>query len=334
MASVGERLRHERESRDTTIEQLAEATGIGLTYLEAMENNDFDALPGPAFGKLYVRAYAEILSFDPKPLIDDYDRERRLLQRDAAAPPGPEPVGSRPVAAAIARWKAARAAERTGRAVEADALEHESPSEEPDGPSEASPNAAVDAVIPETHERTSTARRFLAPLLLVGVAAIASGIYFGMRGTGGGHPLVRPGPESRPTEPPPSVTAESQLPPLPPARRIVRETTAGPLTVVEFGVGRRVVSLTLEGEGERFPAGTVVSFATRVLGGKAGDRIRHVWLHEGRVRQSIRLRLGGPDFRTHSNRTLGEVGAWAVEARDESDHVLARSTFDCTSVDR
>src|SRR5437867_3258089 len=102
MSSVGERLGYEREVKNKTIEEIGVATGIRLSYLEALERNEFHALPGRAFGKLYIRAYAEILGFDPQPLIDQYDREQRQSRRPStgSSPPGPEP--SRRVETAIA----------------------------------------------------------------------------------------------------------------------------------------------------------------------------------------------------------------------------------------
>src|SRR6185436_4486127 len=111
MSSIGERLRSEREAQGTTIEQMASATGIGQGYLEALERNDIHELPGKAFGKLYIRAYAEVLEFDPQPWVEDYDREQRLVAGASTEPGSPAPAGSRPVAAAIARWKAAKAAQ-------------------------------------------------------------------------------------------------------------------------------------------------------------------------------------------------------------------------------
>ena len=77
MATVGERLRLVRESRNTSIEDMVVATGIGQSYLEAVEKDEINVLPGKAFGKLYIRAYAEVFEFDPQPWIDDYDREQR-----------------------------------------------------------------------------------------------------------------------------------------------------------------------------------------------------------------------------------------------------------------
>jgi transcriptional regulator with XRE-family HTH domain len=91
MVTFGDRLRHERESRNTRIRDIAERTRIGLCYLEALENNDFDKLPGPrGFGKLYIRAYAEVLGFDPEPLIRAFDEEhRRRLRAGDVLPPTP-----------------------------------------------------------------------------------------------------------------------------------------------------------------------------------------------------------------------------------------------------
>ena len=106
-------------------------------------------------------------------------------------------------------------------------------------------------------------------------------------------------------------------------------TGAGRLSIPEFGVGRQVVNRRLEGRGDRFEEGGVAWFSTRVLGGEAGEYIRHVWLHEGKTVQSIELKLGGPHWRTHSRKTLWSLGRWTVEARDPQDRVLARATFTC-----
>ena len=340
MASVGERLRLLRETRNTTIEGMVTATGIGQSYLEALERDAIHELPGKAFGKLYIRAYAEVFTFDPQPFIDDYDREQRLVAGASTETASPAPAGSRPVAAAIAQWKAARAAADKPEPVseEVDVIEAVedlpevepelvAPPEEPVVPPEVSAPANVS--VPPVKRR-------LAPLVLVGAVAIASAIYFGMRGTGGErtppssgeqHP-VRPAPESRPAELPPPVVPERKTPP-PVKAPAVREAPAGSLTVPEFGVGRGIVNLRLEGESDRFAEGARVCFSTRVAGGQRGEVIRHVWLYEGRVQQAITLRLGGPGWRTHSNKTLGHAGAWAVEARDDKGLVLARVEFSC-----
>jgi hypothetical protein len=99
--------------------------------------------------------------------------------------------------------------------------------------------------------------------------------------------------------------------------------------VTEFGVGRRVVNLSLEGESDHFAQGVRVCFSSRVLGGRRGEILSHVWLYNEKFQQSIKLPLGGPDWRTHSNKTLGHAGPWAVEVRDADGNALARVTFTC-----
>jgi len=103
-----------------------------------------------------------------------------------------------------------------------------------------------------------------------------------------------------------------------------RGTEPGP---IETADGRR---LGTHGGIIRYTVGQRVSFVTRVSGGNPGERIRHVWMRDGKVEQSIRLRLGASSYRTYSTKTLGRPGAWAVEARDEQGNVLARADFTCT----
>jgi hypothetical protein len=115
--------------------------------------------------------------------------------------------------------------------------------------------------------------------------------------------------------------------PPPPVKAVATPAFDGTLTVSEFGVGRRVVNLRLEGESDRFPVGERVCFSTRVLGGQRGVVLHHVWIFEGKVEQTIPLRLGGADWRTHSTKTILSRGAWAVEARDGNGRVIARANF-------
>ena len=324
MSSVGERLRLLREARNTTIEEMVRATGIGQSYLEALERDAIEELPGKAFGKLYIRAYAEVFTFDPQPWIDDYDREQRLVAGVSSEPTSSAPAGSRPVAAAIAQWKAARMA--TDKPEPVTEIEEVAP--EPTAP----PELPVEAVVPEPEVSAPKASRRLAPLVLVGVVVIVAAIYFGTRDEKPPTRTVQPVPESHrpeapPAEPPPPVAVPPQ--PQPAQAPVIRETPAGALTVTESGVGRRIVNLKLEGESDRFDQGARVCFSTRVTGGQRGGVVRHVWIYEGRVEQTITLRLGGADWRTHSNKTLGRTGAWAVEARDDKGRVLARAAFTC-----
>jgi hypothetical protein len=136
-------------------------------------------------------------------------------------------------------------------------------------------------------------------------------------------PEAQPEATDRPAEP----AAETDPEPSP----VDAVAVPGRLVVDEFGVGRKVVNHRLEDRDDRFVEGEVVWFLTRVLGGRRGERIRHVWLHEGAAVQSIDLAIGSSHWRTQSNKTLWGLGSWTVEARDPEDRVLARAAFTCVS---
>ena len=103
------------------------------------------------------------------------------------------------------------------------------------------------------------------------------------------------------------------------------------LEIPDSGVGTAVLDHVLQGRATSFPEGTKVFFCTRVTGGRDVDRIRHVWIHDGKE-LAIGLAIGGSHWRTYSTKTLwpGSVGLWSVEARDSQNRVLARQEFRCT----
>ena len=72
VGSFGERLQRERELRGITLEEIAEATKIGTRSLRALEEQDFDKLPGGIFNKGFVRAYARYLGLDEEQAVADY----------------------------------------------------------------------------------------------------------------------------------------------------------------------------------------------------------------------------------------------------------------------
>jgi cytoskeletal protein RodZ len=70
--SFGEELRRERELREISLREVAEATKINLRYLEALERNEFEHLPGGVFNKGFVRAYAQFIGVDPEAMVNAY----------------------------------------------------------------------------------------------------------------------------------------------------------------------------------------------------------------------------------------------------------------------
>lgn len=72
MASFGENLRRERELRGVDLRDIAEATNISLRFLQALEQDRTDILPGGIFPKAFVRQYAIYLGLDPDRLATEY----------------------------------------------------------------------------------------------------------------------------------------------------------------------------------------------------------------------------------------------------------------------
>src|SRR5205807_8344371 len=72
MGVFGDRLRREREMRGVTLEEISESTKISKRSLQAMEEEDFDLLPGGIFNKGFVRAYARFLGIDEEQAVADF----------------------------------------------------------------------------------------------------------------------------------------------------------------------------------------------------------------------------------------------------------------------
>lgn len=72
MPSFGEQLRRERELREISLREVSEATKISLRYLQALERNDFEHLPGGLFNKGFVRAYCEFIGVDAESMVNAY----------------------------------------------------------------------------------------------------------------------------------------------------------------------------------------------------------------------------------------------------------------------
>lgn len=82
---VAEMLRHERERRGVTLEQLAEQTKVPLDRLAAFEREGL-VLNGGFYQRARIRAYARALNLDERVVMD------QLEQDLMAAAPAPAPV--------------------------------------------------------------------------------------------------------------------------------------------------------------------------------------------------------------------------------------------------
>jgi cytoskeleton protein RodZ len=68
----GGKLRAARERRGVSLREIANATKIAVSVLEALERNDISRLPGGIFGRAFVRSYALEVGLDPEATIQEF----------------------------------------------------------------------------------------------------------------------------------------------------------------------------------------------------------------------------------------------------------------------
>jgi cytoskeleton protein RodZ len=95
---IGQTLREARIRHHIDLIEIEEKTKIRVRYLRALENEEWDVLPGPTYTRSFIRTYATFLGLDGERLADDF----RRLEEDQMPEPGgrePRPLPQRPVRA-------------------------------------------------------------------------------------------------------------------------------------------------------------------------------------------------------------------------------------------
>ena len=107
MPEIGDQLRETRMRQRIDITEVEAATKIRAKYLRALENEEWDLLPGPTFVKTFLRTYADYLGLDARNLVEQYrsryerpSAQRAHAVRDQPRQP-PQPAPRRPT---IAPW--------------------------------------------------------------------------------------------------------------------------------------------------------------------------------------------------------------------------------------
>ncbi|HIE13563.1 MAG TPA: helix-turn-helix domain-containing protein [Desulfotomaculum sp.] len=71
---IGEQLSHTRKAKGISLETAEEATKIRAKFLRALENEEFNVLPGRVYAKAFLRSYARYLELDDAQLVCEFDR--------------------------------------------------------------------------------------------------------------------------------------------------------------------------------------------------------------------------------------------------------------------
>ena len=110
-ASPGILLSNERVKRGLSLQEVADQLKLSRKQLEAIENDEYDKLPGPAFARGFVRNYAKLLGLDaallnaaldayvPMPMVNPRPAPVEAPSREPARPvePTPEPRPRQPL---------------------------------------------------------------------------------------------------------------------------------------------------------------------------------------------------------------------------------------------
>jgi cytoskeletal protein RodZ len=90
--NIGGDLRHAREQRGWSLEELSIRTRIAVSKLAAIEANSFDRLPEGFYRRAYLRAYAREVGLDSERVVDSY----RTQCSDDTGTPEAEVAAERP----------------------------------------------------------------------------------------------------------------------------------------------------------------------------------------------------------------------------------------------
>jgi cytoskeleton protein RodZ len=95
MADFGSSFKTARESMGLPLDQIATETRISTRFLEAIENEDFQVLPGGIFSRGFIRTYAERLGLDSEKAVAEYERissynEAAVMEGLRVSSPPPE----------------------------------------------------------------------------------------------------------------------------------------------------------------------------------------------------------------------------------------------------
>ncbi len=82
MPGIGETLREARTAAGIQLDDAERTIRIRIRYLDALENEEWDVLPGDAYVRGFLHTYADFLGLDGAALVDDYERREVPVQAE------------------------------------------------------------------------------------------------------------------------------------------------------------------------------------------------------------------------------------------------------------
>lgn len=72
MERVGTILKEARENRDITLREASQVTKIGMRYLRALENDEYEIFPSHIYLRSFLKNYANFLGMDGEKLAGEF----------------------------------------------------------------------------------------------------------------------------------------------------------------------------------------------------------------------------------------------------------------------
>jgi cytoskeletal protein RodZ len=72
MEGLGKSLKAEREKRNISLDQISSQTNISINALTALENEQYDKIPGNIYFKNYIKSYLKSLQINEKDFLKDF----------------------------------------------------------------------------------------------------------------------------------------------------------------------------------------------------------------------------------------------------------------------
>jgi hypothetical protein len=95
MPDIGATLREARMRARTDISEVEAETKIRAKYLRALENEEWNLLPGPTYVKSFLRTYADALGLDGRLLVEEYKLRHERLSDVELQPIAPRSASDR-----------------------------------------------------------------------------------------------------------------------------------------------------------------------------------------------------------------------------------------------
>ena len=81
--SIGDQLRSTRLQKGLSVEDVSNRLKVKPEYVRALEDEDYNLLPGGIYGKIFLKKYVTFLGLDYKSISKNFLRERQIYQGEA-----------------------------------------------------------------------------------------------------------------------------------------------------------------------------------------------------------------------------------------------------------